>query len=219
MWTLCWFFPWLGLGLLSLALICLAVSPHRLPVCLLNEIALLNLRTHDLRGKPWWQEILPGLYLSGIPLQWHLGKIQQDGIQAVYAILDEKESQLASFLGEALDETDWVSAKITYVRLSSPDRHLLSLEQLKEAAGWIDVQRTAGKSVLVHCKGGRERSPMVVMAYLMLHQGLSLKEAKAGVCQRKLVHLQPSQELRMKELEAKIERGSGNHSRQRAGYH
>lgn len=212
------FFPGLGVGLLGLTLFCLGVSPHLLPACLVNEITLLNLRIHSLRGNPWRQEILPGLYLGGIPLQSHLQELQQRGIQAVYAILDDKEAQLVSFLGEALNEADWINAGIGYIRLRSPDRHLLSLEQLREGAEWIHTQRNAGKSVLAHCKGGRERSPMIVMAYLMLYRQLSLKKAKAKVCKRKLVHLQPSQELRMRELEIKIERENGNRSRQRDGY-
>jgi protein-tyrosine phosphatase len=212
------FFPWLGVSLLGLTLFCLGVSPHLLPACLVNEITLLNLRIHFLRGNPWWQEILPGLYLGGIPLLSHLQELQQRGIQAVYAILDDKEAQLASIFGEALSEADWINTGIDYVRLRSPDRHLLSLEQLREGAEWIHTQRAAGKSVLVHCKGGRERSPMVVMAYLMLYRQLSLKKAKAKVCKRKLVHLQPSQELRMREFEIKIERENGNRSRQRDGY-
>lgn len=198
------FFPWLGISFLGLTLFCLGVSSHLLPACLVNEITLLNLRIHSLRGNPWWQEILPGLYLGGIPLQSHLQELQQRGIQAVYAILDDKEAQLASIFGEALSEANWVRAGIEYTRLRSPDRHLLSLEQLKEAAKWIHIQRNAGKAVLVHCKGGRERSPMVVMAYLMLYRGLSLKEAKTKVCKRKLVHLQPSQERQMREFEQHI---------------
>ena len=213
---------------MGLFLISLVAMPHRLPASLVNEIALLNLIVRAKLtcyraslNQEWWHEIIPGLYLGGIPLQPHLTELKKRGIQAVYAILDDREANLTSFLGHSLREKDWIGEEIFYARLRSPDRHLLSLEQLKQGAEWIHSQRSVGKSVYVHCKGGRERSPMVAMAYLMQYLDLSLKEAKGCVLKRPLVHLRPSQERRMKELEQdlRIEKENENRSQRRDGYH
>jgi atypical dual specificity phosphatase len=221
------FFPWMGVALTGLFLTCLVAKPHCLPASLLNEIALLNLivrakltRYRSGLNQEWWHEIIPGLYLGGIPLKPHLAELQQRGVQAVYAILDDREAGLTSYWGEPLREKDWTSAGIHYVRLRSPDRQLLTIQQLNQAAGWIQSQRSRGSSVYLHCKGGRERSPMVAMAYLMQHHHLSLKEAKACVLKRPLVHLRPSQEQRMKEFEQDLRIGKENENRfqRRDGY-
>jgi len=174
-------------------------------MAVLNLMVRARLTQHRASLKQsWWHEIIPGLYLGGIPLQCHGAELQKKGIQAVYAILDDKEANLISFLGTPLRVEDWIRAEIFYARLSSPDRQLLSLEQLQQAAAWIHSQRSAGRRVYVHCKGGRERSPMAVLAYLMQYHQLSLQEAKARVLERPLVRLLYSHELRLEEFEQAI---------------
>jgi hypothetical protein len=42
-----------------------------------------------------------------------------------------------------------------------------SLDWLRQQVAFIDAQRRAGHTVLVHCDAGISRSPMVVAAYLM----------------------------------------------------
>lgn len=85
------------------------------------------------------------------------------------------------------------------LRILCPDFHPLTLQQLEEAAEQIHRQRMLGKTTYVHCKGGRERSPMAIIAYLMKYHHLNLKEAKAFVQQRPLVHIRRPQQSRLEE--------------------
>ncbi len=54
--------------------------------------------------------------------------------------------------------------------------------RMDEAARWIFEQRQAGRSVLVHCAFGVERSPLTVVWYLMRKHQLTLQEAYDVVC-------------------------------------
>jgi protein-tyrosine phosphatase len=68
------------------------------------------------------------------------------------------------------------------LRIEDSDRTVLTQEMVDECTDFIAAgMTTEGSAVLVHCREGRSRSPTVVIAYLMRHQGLSLVEAVARV--------------------------------------
>ncbi|TPP58912.1 Dual specificity protein phosphatase 10 [Fasciola gigantica] len=50
-----------------------------------------------------------------------------------------------------------------------------------------EQSRQAGDSVLVHCQAGISRSPALVIAYLMAHSGLSLRDAYRWVKSKRSV--------------------------------
>eukprot|EP00644_Phytophthora_capsici_P001909 jgi/Phyca11/107774/e_gw1.14.105.1 len=69
----------------------------------------------------------------------------------------------------------------TYLSLSIRDKEYASLLScLPIAAMFIDAGLKSG-GVLVHCAGGRSRSPAVVMAFLMMKQQMSYADASAQV--------------------------------------
>ena len=51
------------------------------------------------------------------------------------------------------------------------------LSHLEGAAAFVRDARAGGGQVLIHCKGGRSRSPTVLAAYLMAEHRLSLAQA------------------------------------------
>jgi len=55
------------------------------------------------------------------------------------------------------------------------------LEKLGPAADWIERALQGGGQVLVNCYAGTSRSATVVLAFLITHRGLSLKEALVAV--------------------------------------
>jgi atypical dual specificity phosphatase len=52
-----------------------------------------------------------------------------------------------------------------------------SLDWLGEQVGFVESQRRAGRVVFVHCLNGVSRSGLVVVAYLMAHEGWPRDEA------------------------------------------
>ncbi|KAF8568926.1 hypothetical protein P879_03733 [Paragonimus westermani] len=63
-------------------------------------------------------------------------------------------------------------------RLVASDRETQDLRPFFNSAfEFIEESRCSGKAVLVHCQAGISRSPALVIAYLMAHSDLSLREA------------------------------------------
>lgn len=81
-----------------------------------------------------------------------------------------------------------------YERLSPPvtscwvptvDFEAPTLAHTLRAVAFIREHAERGDSVLVHCKAGRGRSVCIVLAYLVLHEGLSPRQADALVRARR----------------------------------
>lgn len=56
-----------------------------------------------------------------------------------------------------------------------------TIEETLRCVDFIHERAKKGESVFVHCKAGRGRSVCIVLAYLVLHEGLSPKEADARI--------------------------------------
>ena len=56
------------------------------------------------------------------------------------------------------------------------------MDKLQE---WMD----AGERVLIHCEAGRSRSPAVTIAYLMLSNSISYKEALRQVAEKRSINM------------------------------
>ncbi|CAM0512039.1 unnamed protein product [Fasciola hepatica] len=73
-------------------------------------------------------------------------------------------------------------------RLPAIDMQTQDLRPLFTSAfEFIEQSRQAGDSVLVHCQAGISRSPALVIAYLMAHSGLSLRDAYRWVKSKRSV--------------------------------
>jgi len=64
--------------------------------------------------------------------------------------------------------------------LDVPDRALLH-----DLADWVNAQRGQGRTVLVHCQEGRNRSALVVGLYLVRYRGLRGSEAVELIRQKR----------------------------------
>jgi len=58
-------------------------------------------------------------------------------------------------------------------------------EKLRPAADWIENALQGGGQILVNCYAGTSRSATVVLAFIITHRGLSLKEALVAVKTRR----------------------------------
>lgn len=71
--------------------------------------------------------------------------------------------------------SDYGTQKLQEVLL--PRYYLCCCDMCSGPARVLQAARQEGKAVLVHCQGGINRSPTVVLAYLVLQENMSLKQA------------------------------------------
>jgi len=87
----------------------------------------------------------------------------------VKVIVNVTNDVKCSFEGEKL---------FVYKTILIADKPLANMgKHFEETCQFIHENILAGKTVLVHCKGGRSRSATMILAYLVTHQGYSLKDA------------------------------------------
>lgn len=111
------------------------------------------------------------------------------GIRAVLSLQAERAD---SFVGEPPERT---------LRLLVPDFHAPSIDQLREAVGFIASAQAAQLPVLVHCHAGVGRASLTACAYLVA-QGQGHREAFHTVRQaRPIVALNARQLSRLIEWE------------------
>merc|ERR1712184_167955 len=77
-----------------------------------------------------------------------------------------------------------MSATITYKQLHAADN---GYQNLKQAFDFIDLARSRGGSVLIHCQAGVSRSPTIAVAYLIKQFPMSLVDAYKFVKNRRSI--------------------------------
>lgn len=200
----------LACGIVAISLVGIVNYPHLLPSSLLYEVAIADLIVRALLtrclpriNQNWWHKITPRLILGGIPLDnyAHLQELKGLGVTAVYSVLEDFEATSTTFFSAPVLQKNWVDAGFSYSRLKCQDMTAMSLKELDSAVRWLRRQTSKGIAY-VHCKAGRGRSSMLVIAFLMRYHKLSLSKAIALVSSRRVVMtLRPCQYDRLKEYE------------------
>lgn len=106
--------------------------------------------------------VAPGLYLGNKQAGADYARLQNASIVAVCAVGAKPASAPGVVYHHLRVEDDGVSSMLPF---------------LDSACDFIHQQRQGAGSVLVHCKGGINRSPCLVVAYLMKYEHLTLAEA------------------------------------------
>lgn len=74
--------------------------------------------------------------------------------------------------------TDMETYPFNHAKYPIPDNSIAADKTMLEAAEFIDHAVKRGEPVYVHCRGGIGRTGMILLAYYVLHRGMSLVEAK-----------------------------------------
>jgi len=115
---------------------------------------------------PFFKWVVPGkLAASGMPSEGDLDPIAST-FKSVVVLVEEHEL--------LYDKYDLEKRGVRVVHKPVPDFGTLNLVDLHEL---VDEIRSSEGPVLVHCYGGRGRSGLVVVAYLMATEGLGWEEA------------------------------------------
>lgn len=93
---------------------------------------------------------------------------------------EDAEFLRAHAIGAVLSLCPASCAAVQRKLLDVPDSADYDLGQyFGECAAWLEAQRCSGRAALVHCRLGHSRSTTIVLAYLLLQAGWTLRDAYA----------------------------------------
>lgn len=209
-----WFiFPLPASLALTATVVCgMATFPHQLPRLLHYEAAIIDgisreyLTRAGLLKHPYYNEIFPGVYLGALPLRNFYDEntlIKELNIKAVLTVVEDYELSTETLFSSAVQKSDWARQGVSVYHLSIEDMTSLSIEDLHKAADFIKEYENG---VYVHCKAGRGRSVMCVMAYLIKYKDYSYEEAEKFVrSKRPIMNLRNWQKETLKDFSLEIQ--------------
>lgn len=168
---------------------------------------LYNLLLKHEQRRPWWTHIEPKLILGALPLQDknHLEQlVQTEGVKAIVT-MNQPVELLPNFLSTPVSPAEWEDAQVAQCFGSTGDFSPPTLVTIERCVEFIheqvDVQQ---HTTYVHCKAGRGRSTVVVIAFLIQHRTMTLEEAfKFVKAKRPHVSLHPKQRQILHEFSEK----------------
>jgi len=106
------------------------------------------------------------LYLGSLPRQkGHLEQLKEAGIKAVVTLNQQWELDVSM---KELRE-----AGLNGLRINVPDYSAPYQNQIRSGVEWMQKEVGEGNAVYVHCNGGKGRSAVVVICFLMVQHGMS----------------------------------------------
>lgn len=123
------------------------------------------------RRKKWnWTTIEPGLLLGSLP-RWpcHLDELRKEGVGALLTLNENWELSMTSKCVQ--------DCRMTSRQLQTPDFFAPTQRDIREAVVFISKSLKEGIGVYVHCNGGKGRSAVCVICYLIYEHGWSPDDA------------------------------------------
>ena len=130
--------------------------------------------------------ILPELRIGEYPAPQDVAWLSETyGITAVVSLQDDADLACKGLALGAL-EAAYRAASMHFDRVPMGDGDIADLDQRLDDAVALIAQRTAEReSVYLHCNAGMNRAPTVAIAFLHVHRGLTLADARDHVKQRR----------------------------------
>lgn len=126
--------------------------------------------------RKWWHQIdclqdKNIIILSALPLRRRffksdLARMKALGVQTVFTFTESFERK-KGIAGNPITAEDWKKAGIENFEFPTPDYEPLSQDTLEGSADCIHKARQQGKTILIHCKGGKGRSVAGLSAYFI----------------------------------------------------
>ncbi|XP_070772187.1 dual specificity protein phosphatase 13A [Enoplosus armatus] len=155
-------------------------SNQRQDLLLIKELELI-LDSCSLELTPV-DQVWPNLYIGNVAIAQNRKTLQKLGITHVLNAAHSKQGSIG--------DQNFYGNTCVYFGIPAEDSERFDLSQyFKPAADFIH-KALKGKdgNVLVHCIMGMSRSATLVLAYLMLRQRLSLRDALRRVVQKRAIY-------------------------------
>lgn len=155
----------------------------------LSEFLDKNLKTHEFQLKPW-TELEKGLFLAGTPDNHGELRTTSPGFPKTDAYLGLNEKAPIYTRGaEKATEYD-IKASLWLPIHDRPP--FPGIEWLSMAVSFVEFAREQKWSIIVHCVAGLSRSAMVMTAYLMERDGLTVEQAIKKILNKRPININPA---------------------------
>jgi atypical dual specificity phosphatase len=125
----------------------------------------------------WWSEITPLLLLGKIPLETHLDKlVGTEKVKGVITLTENWETFVT--------KEQWKKRGVDNLHIQTLDRSPVTISDLSVCVEFLRLHCGKGQKCFVHCKHGRGRSGMVVVAFLMVGHNMTYSEAVSYIQER-----------------------------------
>ncbi|KAF4130249.1 Dual specificity phosphatase catalytic domain-containing protein [Phytophthora infestans] len=168
---------------------------------------LYNLALRDEQRRPWWSHIEPRLILGALPLQNknHLDQlVHGEGVKAIVT-MNQPVELLPNFFSTPVSPAEWEKAQVAQCFGSTGDFSPPTMDTIERCVRFVHQQvDVEHNTTYVHCKAGRGRSTVVVVAFLVQYREMKLESALEFVkCKRPHVSLHPKQRRILHEFSEK----------------
>jgi protein-tyrosine phosphatase len=136
---------------------------------------------------PELSEIVPRLWVGEYPRPEDLSQLAVErGVSAIVSLQDDVDLESNGLSLEELEE-GCRTRGIEFRRVPVTDGDPRSLARaIGPATDAIQELYASGRTVLLHCNAGFNRSPTIAIAWLVRHGGMSLAEATEHVRRRRV---------------------------------
>jgi len=123
------------------------------------------------------------LYVGSVPrTAAHLAELHSLGVRAVVTLNQAWEPQVDGGVPKAA-----AAAGMHHLNAPTPDFAAPTQRHLRAAVDFMEEHVNAGHGVYVHCNGGRGRSVVCLLGFLVRSKGLTAHEAYALVAQHRMI--------------------------------
>ncbi len=138
-----------------------------------------------IKIRRWWDPINEHLLLGARPMRGDAQRLSHLGVTGVVNMCEEMPGPVG----------DYQLLGIEQLWLPTIDFHHPTQRDIEAGAEFIEMHRSRGGKVYVHCKAGRARSATVVLWWLVRYGELSPVEAQRSILQAR-PHSNPNIYLR-----------------------
>lgn len=140
---------------------------------------------------PWFNQITEHIFLGAMPLKNlnHEKIFKQKSITSILSIIEKKETIKKTIFTTPIHLSYWKKNNFSHLHIPIKDRHPIEIDKLQKAAEFIHKTILNNKKIYVHCRAGRARSAMAIIAYLLKYKKMNLNMAFRFIKEKRSVFL------------------------------